>query len=32
MSVHAGLAVLLIHLALYPWPDVSHHKPDPGSL
>jgi len=32
MIVLAGLAVLLIHLALYPWPDVSHHKPDPGSL
>jgi hypothetical protein len=27
----AGLAVLLIHLALYPWPDVPHHNPTPTS-
>ena len=29
--VLAGLAVLLIHLALYPWPDVPHHNPTPKS-
>jgi hypothetical protein len=26
-----GLVVLLIHLALYPWPDVSHGNPTPDS-
>ena len=25
----AGLVVLLIHLALYPWPDIAHHNPGP---
>jgi hypothetical protein len=32
LVVIAGLVILLIHLALYPWPDVTHHSPDPGSL
>jgi hypothetical protein len=32
LVVVAGLVVLLIHLALYPWPDISHHNPGPGSL
>jgi hypothetical protein len=32
LVVLAGLVILLIHLALYPWPDISHHHPDPGSL
>ena len=27
----AGLIVLLIHLALYPWPDVFRHQPTPSS-
>lgn len=27
----AGLVVLLIHLAFYPWPDVFHHHPVPSS-
>ena len=27
----AGLAVLLIHLAFYPWPDVPRQTPTPGS-
>jgi hypothetical protein len=31
LVVLAGLVVLLIHLALYPWPDVAHHRPAPGS-
>jgi hypothetical protein len=31
LIVLAGLVVLLIHLALYPWPDVSHQAPTPGS-
>jgi hypothetical protein len=31
LVVLAGLVILLIHLALYPWPDVSHHNPVPGS-
>jgi hypothetical protein len=26
-----GLAILLIHLALYPWPDVFHKNPAPDS-
>jgi hypothetical protein len=32
LVVVAGLVILLIHLALYPWPDISHHHPGPGSL
>lgn len=32
LVVVAGLVILLIHLALYPWPDITHHQPDPGSL
>jgi len=32
LVVVAGLVILLIHLALYPWPDISHHRPGPGSL
>ena len=32
LVVVAGLVILLIHLALYPWPDISHHGPNPGSL
>jgi hypothetical protein len=31
MIILAGLAILLIHLALYPWPAVSHHDPTPKS-
>jgi hypothetical protein len=31
MLILAGLAILLIHLALYPWPAVSHHNPTPKS-
>jgi hypothetical protein len=31
MVILAGLAVLLIHLALYPWPAVPHHDPTPNS-
>jgi hypothetical protein len=31
LLVLAGLVVLLIHLALYPWPDVAHHAPAPAS-
>jgi hypothetical protein len=31
LVVLAGLVILLIHLALYPWPDVSHHNPAPAS-
>jgi hypothetical protein len=31
LVVLAGLVILLIHLALYPWPDVTHHHPRPGS-
>jgi hypothetical protein len=31
LLVLAGLVILLIHLALYPWPDVTHHNPTPGS-
>jgi hypothetical protein len=31
LVVLAGLVILLIHLALYPWPDISHHQPKPGS-
>jgi hypothetical protein len=31
LLVLAGLVILLIHLALYPWPDVTHHNPKPGS-
>jgi Na+/proline symporter len=31
LLVLAGLVILLIHLALYPWPDVTHHNPRPGS-
>lgn len=31
LLVLAGLVVLLIHLALYPWPDVPHHVPAPAS-
>jgi hypothetical protein len=31
LVVLAGLVILLIHLALYPWPDVTHHNPKPGS-
>lgn len=31
LVVLAGLVILLIHLALYPWPDVPHHAPGPGS-
>lgn len=32
LVVLAGLVILLIHLALYPWPDVSHHNPTPDSV
>jgi hypothetical protein len=31
LVVLAGLVILLIHLALYPWPDVAHHNPAPAS-
>jgi len=31
VAILAGLVVLLIHLALYPWPDVPHHNPTPTS-
>lgn len=31
LLVLAGLVILLIHLALYPWPDVSYHHPQPSS-
>jgi hypothetical protein len=31
MVILAGLAILLIHLALYPWPAVPHHDPTPKS-
>ena len=31
LVVLAGLVILLIHLALYPWPDVTHHNPKPES-
>ncbi|MDX6486440.1 MAG: hypothetical protein QOF43_1593 [Gaiellaceae bacterium] len=31
LVVVAGLVILLIHLALYPWPDISHHAPAPTS-
>jgi hypothetical protein len=31
VAVLAALVVLLIHLALYPWPDVPHHNPTPTS-
>jgi hypothetical protein len=31
MVILAGLAILLIHLALYPWPAVPHHNPMPKS-
>lgn len=31
LVVLAGLVILLIHLALYPWPDVTHHHPAPAS-
>lgn len=31
MIILAGLVVLLIHLALYPWPDVFRHAPAPDS-
>ena len=31
MVILAGLAILLIHLALYPWPAVFHHNPTPKS-
>lgn len=31
LVVLAGLVILLIHLALYPWPDVAHHAPAPAS-
>jgi hypothetical protein len=27
-----GLVILLIHLALYPWPDISHQHPTPDSV
>jgi hypothetical protein len=32
LAVLAGLVILLIHLALYPWPNISHRNPGPGSL
>ena len=31
LVILAGLAILLIHLALYPWPAVPHHNPTPKS-
>jgi hypothetical protein len=31
LVILAGLTILLIHLALYPWPAVPHHNPTPKS-
>jgi hypothetical protein len=31
LIVLTGLVVLLIHLGFYPWPDVFHQNPSPGS-
>jgi len=32
LIVLTGLVILLIHLALYPWADISHQHPTPDSV